>query len=120
MDRALKQGFTLVELLVSVAILTLLLTVVSKIVVTSKNVTTLTESRENAFNLVNTKISELLALPQDTIQEICENQGKFKRCWEIGRISESFGSSLLATVTVTWSENGKPDTCSLSGIVQGI
>lgn len=120
MDRNLEQGFTLIEVLVSMVIITLLLTVISTLIFSSNNVTNMTDSRENGYNLVNKKISELQSLPQNETQETCEEDGNFKLCWEIVLNSEPFGTFLLATVTATWNVNGRENTCSLSGIVQAL
>lgn len=116
-----ENGFTLVEVLVSLAVIGVVLTAVSTFFVRSMVITKLEGARQAAVQVASTAMEQLRALPGslvlpwlvDNVNPVPVPMGPvtYTQRWD----PPTVGSLIPATVHVTWTSNGCPgNICEFS------
>jgi prepilin-type N-terminal cleavage/methylation domain-containing protein len=116
-----EAGFTLVETLVSLAVIGIVLTAVSTFFVRSMVITQLEGARQAAIEVASAGMEKLRSVPgalalswlvdNAPAQSVPMGSNTYTRSWDV----PSLANLMPATVHVTWTSNGCPDNiCSYS------
>jgi prepilin-type N-terminal cleavage/methylation domain-containing protein len=122
--KIIKRGFTLIETVVSSAILCGAVLTVGAISTRSLTGTTINRRYETALTLVDKQLSLIDYVGIDEFIDMGQTEGDFEDYepvyhWKVTTSYEEIDSLYLVTITVTWVENNRPYSITVDTMLNG-